>query len=277
MTTFFERLQQRIDAADSLLCVGLDPHESELTERSVPALLAFCKGLVDATHHAACCFKPNAAFFEALGPEGLRALEEVLLHIPADIPVILDCKRGDIGTTAAAYADAYYRRLPHVDCVTLSPYMGRDSIAPFLTDPTKAAIVVCKSSNPGSNDLQTLPCPCPKTGKPLPLYMHVARMCVELGRQHHDNVGLVIGATDADAMRAVRGDLPDVWILAPGVGAQGGDLEAALANGLRADGSGLILPVSRGLSRAKDPRQAADELRSAINKVRHAKPAGRAA
>ncbi|CEM10929.1 unnamed protein product [Vitrella brassicaformis CCMP3155] len=270
-TAFFPRLCARIRAVDSILCIGLDPHTSLLNKTtsadssSLPTAAdveAFCDGLIDATLAVACCYKPNVAFFEALGGPGLELLAKLIAKIPKDIPVLLDCKRGDIGSTAAAYATASYHHLK-ADAVTLSPYMGTDSIVPFIEDGSKAAFVVCKSSNPGSNDLQALAM---SDGRPL--YLHVARLCERLGRTHDNNVGLVVGATDCEALRRVRSECPDVWILAPGIGAQGGDLKEALTAGLRPDGLGMIMPVSRAISRAEDMRGAAEELRQQMNAVR---------
>jgi uridine monophosphate synthetase len=196
--SFLDKLQARIDAVDSLLCVGLDPHSSELnlSIRTNPndAAFTFCHNLILATSHVAACYKPNAAFFEALGDDGIKTLRRVCDTIPHDIPILLDVKRGDIGTTAQAYASACYDHIK-ADAVTLSPLMGMDSMEPFVTGtcvagclvethtatPTdrrllahepkrldfslrplgayshKAAFVLCKTSNPGSNDLLTLP------------------------------------------------------------------------------------------------------------------------
>lgn len=151
MAAFFQRLEQRIAAIDSLLCVGLDPHVSELPSPSVEAAKQFCLDIIRETHPFAACFKPNSAFFEAFGAEGVSALVDVLTAIPSEIPVILDVKRGDIDTTAQAYAEAALS-LPNVGCVTLSPYMGTDGIRPFVTGKYagRAAFVLCKTSNPSS-------------------------------------------------------------------------------------------------------------------------------
>lgn len=143
-TPFFTKLEARCTAINSLLCVGLDPHSKELqltpdatADDKCDAAFSFCKTIIDATAAYAACYKPNAAFFEALGDSGMATLSRVLKEIPAEIPVLLDVKRGDIGSTAAAYAEACYEKLPHVDAVTLSPLMGWDSIAPFVTGKTE--------------------------------------------------------------------------------------------------------------------------------------------
>lgn len=159
-TPFFELLERRIKKIDSLLCIGLDPHTSQLPEPTAAAAIAFCLEIINQTAPYAAAFKPNSAFFEALGIAGVEALHTVLASIPADIPVVLDVKRGDIDTTAAAYAEAALNVL-NVGCVTLSPYMGLDSIKPFVTGKyaDRAAFVLCKTSNPSSkvSTLHSLP------------------------------------------------------------------------------------------------------------------------
>ena len=284
MKTFFSRLESRIRAVDSLLCVGLDPHPSDLPETGAgAAAVEFCLRLVEATADVAAAYKPNAAFFEALGPEGMAALRDVIAAIPDGIPVILDAKRGDISSTAKAYAQAAFETLG-ADAITLNPYLGRDAVEPFIADPEKGAFLLCKTSNPGAADLQDLTVTedrRPETDdssairhspsvfrppSPVPLYIHVARLAQAWNTR--DNLGLVVGATQPESLARVRAAAPGVWILAPGVGAQGGDLGAALRAGLRPDGLGMLIPVSRGISRADDPRQAAWELREVINRER---------
>jgi uridine monophosphate synthetase len=268
---FFSRLEEWARQSDSLLCVGLDPHLAELPSPSVEAARAFCMRLVEATADLAAAYKPNMAFFEVFGAEGLRLLGEIIAALPAGTPVILDAKRGDIASTAQAYAQAAFRTL-HADAVTLSPYLGRDSLAPFLEDPEHGVFLLCKTSNPGSSDLQDLPL----ARLPLELGMGGGYTVYEtvalLARQWNvaDNLGLVVGATHPEALGRVRSLAPELWILAPGVGAQGGDLGAALRLGLRADGMGLLVPVSRALSQSANPRQAALDLRDAINWQRQA-------
>jgi uridine monophosphate synthetase len=255
MPTFFTKLDQRARAIDSLLCVGLDPHPEELPEPTAEAAKAFCIRLINATHEVALAFKPNAAFFEALGPEGWEALADVIRAVPEGIPVILDAKRGDISSTAQAYADSAFTRLG-ADAITLSPYLGYDSLAPFMADPEKGIFLLCKTSNPGSVDLQDLP-----LGghyRLMTVYEKVAGLAHEWGAK--GNLGLVVGATFPDALRRVRQLAPEQWFLAPGLGAQGADLAEAMQAGLRADGLGLLINVSRGISRADDPGQAARAL-----------------
>jgi len=272
--SFFSKLEARVKAADSLLCIGLDPHESELfpngsegvsEEDKCNAAFEFCKNLINATVPYSACFKPNAAFFEALGPNlGVATLRRVLEEIPSDIPILLDVKRGDIGSTSAAYADASYDL--GADAVTLNPLMGWDSIAPFVTGKysNKGAFLLCKTSNPGSNDLLGLNLLSNQT-----LYEMIATLSGRWSNEYDANLGLVVGATDPQALKRAReAGGQNVWLLAPGVGAQGGDLDAATAAGLNNRGTGLLIPVSRGISRAPNPALAAKELKEKIEDAR---------
>ena len=255
MTTFFEKLDQRAREIDSLLCVGLDPHPEDLPEQTGAAAREFCLRLIEATKDYALAFKPNAAFFEALGSEGWEALQAVIKAVPEGIPVILDAKRGDISSTAQAYARSAFETLG-ADAITLSPYLGYDSLTPFMQNPEKGIFLLCKTSNPGSVDLQDLP-----LGghyRLMMVYEKIAGLATEWGT--NDNLGLVVGATFPDALRRVRELAPQQWFLAPGLGAQGADLIAAMQAGLREDGLGLLINVSRGISRAADPGKAAKEL-----------------
>ncbi|HET6846700.1 MAG TPA: orotidine-5'-phosphate decarboxylase [Anaerolineales bacterium] len=270
METFFTFLERRVDDCSSLLCVGLDPHLDDLSAPTAAAAEEFCLQLIRATSSYAAAFKPNAAFFEALGPEGWVALRRVIEAIRAEsmrlgsrIPVILDAKRGDIASTAEAYARSAFEVLG-ADAITLSPYLGRDSIEPFIRDHEKGAFILCKTSNAGSGDFQDVPVN--DGSATLPLYAHVARLAA--GWNTQGNIGIVVGANYPGTLAEVRQLVPDLWFLVPGVGAQGGDLEAALAAGLRPDGKGLLVNVSRGISRASDPRLAAAEMRDRINASR---------
>lgn len=258
--SFFERLEARAKDSNSLLCVGLDPHPEFLPDNNPEAALSFCNQIIEATVDFACAFKPNSAFFEALGSDGVEALGRVIQAIPDEIPVVLDAKRGDIASTARAYAKAAFETLK-ADAVTTSPYLGWDSLEPMLVDPQHGVFMLCKTSNPSADELQSR-----KVEGGEPLYVYLARRAMEWDRS--DNLGLVVGATDPIALAAVRSAAPDLWILAPGVGAQGGDLEAALQAGLRPDGYGLLIPVSRGIAKADDPRSEARRLRDGINEVR---------
>jgi uridine monophosphate synthetase len=210
--------------------------------------------VIEATAAAAAAFKPNTAFFEAFGGDGWEALRRVVAAVPADTPVIVDAKRGDIGSTAVAYADAIFDGLG-ADAVTVSPYLGPESVAPFLR-PGKAVFVLVRTSAPGSGLIQD-----ERLADGRPLFEHVVATI------SGPNVGYVVGATAPEPLAAVRRLAPEAWILAPGVGAQGADLETAVAAGKRHDGSGLLVPVSRALARAADPATAAEEMRAAINAV----------
>jgi uridine monophosphate synthetase len=260
---FFARLADRACRSDSLLCVGLDPHPDLLDQPTAAAARGFCLRLIDACAPYACAFKPNSAFFEAMGPDGLAALADVIAAVPDPIPVILDAKRGDIASTAEAYARAAFDLLG-ADALTVSPYLGRDSLEPFLARPGRGVFVLCKTSNPGADEFQSL-----RVSGGEPVYVWVARQ-VQGWWDHegHDKVGLVVGATDPKALLQVRAAAPDLWILAPGVGVQGGDLVRVLEAGLRADGRGVLVTVSRSIARADSPAAAAADLRDAINRVR---------
>ncbi len=269
MESFFTFLEKRVSDCSSLLCVGLDPHLSDLSVPSAEAAASFCIDLVERTAPYAAAFKPNAAFFEQFGAPGWAALEKVIAavrersqRLGSLIPVILDAKRGDIASTAEAYArSSFYALGAHA--VTLSPYLGRDSVEPFLNDPEKGAFLLCRTSNPGAADLQDLEI----AGTGEPLYLAVARQAQAWNSRN--NIGLVVGATQLEPMARIRRATPGLWFLAPGIGAQGGDLEAALQAGLRPDGRGLLLPVSRAISRAPDPGKAAAELRDRIIDIQY--------
>jgi uridine monophosphate synthetase len=262
---FFERLEARARTADSLLCVGLDPHVEFLKDDTAEAAQAWCLAMIEGTLEAACAYKPNASFFETWGAAGWTALRNVIAAARRHAPVVLDAKRGDIASSAAAYARAVFDELG-ADAVTVSPYLGGDSLAPFLARDDKAAFVVCKSSNAGSDDLQGL-----RLASGDPLYLEVARQASIWNVR--GNVGLVVGATDPDALLEVRDIAPDVWILAPGVGQQGGDVEAAVRAGLRSDGLGLLVPVSRSLAQAADPGAEARRVRDTLRRLRTSAPA----
>jgi uridine monophosphate synthetase len=272
--TFFSQLESRAGQVDSLLCVGLDPHPQDLRVLAGQAQITprhlrdFCLRLIDATADTAAAYKPNAAFFEAFGYAGVQVLQEVIAAVPKGIPVILDAKRGDIASTAQAYAEAVFQTMG-AHAVTVNPYLGYDAVGPFLANPGKGVFLLCKTSNPGAADLQDL-LTSPIASSPwqgwLTLYEQVALLAQKWNQ--NDNLGLVVGATYPRELRKVRYLAPDLWILAPGVGAQGGDLRAALQAGLRRDGMGMLIPVSRGLSQASEPRQAANDLRDQISRVR---------
>jgi len=263
MESFFTFLERRVDDCSSLLCIGLDPHVRDLPEPTAASARDFCLNLVKQTSRYAAAFKPNAAFFEVFGADGWTALKQVIEAIKEEshrlgsmIPIILDAKRGDIASTAEAYAQSAFENLG-VDCITLSPYLGKDSIEPFLQNSEKGVFLLCKTSNPGSDDLQDV-----VLSNGDLLYEHVAHLAQTWNTKN--NIGLVVGATHVDALQRVRATARDLWFLAPGVGAQGGELEAALKAGLRKDGKGMLLPVSRAIARSQKSGLAAAELRDEI-------------
>ena len=268
MTALEAAWQQR----NSLLCVGLDPDPAKFPAhlRGRPdAILAFCTQIVDATADLVCCFKPQIAYFAAHRAE--EQLEALIEHIHAahpDTPVILDAKRGDIGSTAEQYAIEAFERFK-ADAITVNPYMGRDSVDPYLAYPDKGVILLCRTSNPGGSDLQFLEVDTPK-GR-MKLYEHVARTVAE-DWNASGNCGLVVGATfpaEIARVRELTGNLP---LLVPGIGAQGGDIAATLAAGRTTKGAGLMINSSRavlyagkGEDFAEAARKVALETRDAIN------------
>jgi uridine monophosphate synthetase len=251
---FFEWLEQRARQVNSLLCVGLDPRGD-----SAAALRHECFRIIEATAEFALAFKPNSAFFEAFGPDGMAALKDVIAHVPRDIPVILDAKRGDIADTAEAYAAAAYD-VYGAHALTANPYLGGEALAPFVARPDRGVFVLCKTSNPGADEFQMLDV------RGQSLFEAVAERAPHWTAHH--NVGLVVGATDPAALARARAAAPDLWFLVPGVGAQGGDLEAVLRAALRPDGLGLLINVSRSIARAADPRAEAKRIRERIHNTK---------
>ncbi len=267
---FAERLRLAQASANSLVCVGLDPDPARMPADIISqprAFFAFNQRIIDATSGIAAAYKPQIAFYSALGKESelVDSISYLRERAPAAL-VILDAKRSDIGNTAEAYAREAFDRYA-ADAVTVNPYMGEDSVAPFLVRPDRGAIILCRTSNPGARDFQDLSV----DGKPL--YVHVAERAVTHWNQR-SNIMLVVGATYPSEMAALRRAHPDVPFLVPGIGAQGGDLEATLAAGLDARGAGLLINSSRGIiyaggGSADGIRAAAMELREAINRRRN--------
>ena len=275
--TFIEKLRTRWQQADSLLCVGLDPDPAKFPDAFVDdedALFSFCRDIVDATAEFACAFKPQIAYFAAHNG-GEAALQRLVAHINSahpDVPVILDAKRGDIGSTAAQYAVEAFERYG-ADAVTLNPYMGRDSADPFLQYNDRGCVFLCHTSNPGARDFQELTVP-DGSGGGEPLYQRIARTIA--GAWNADgNCALVVGATFPEELKVIRGIVGDMPLLIPGIGAQGGDIEAVVRNGRTADGTGLVINSSRGIlyassgaGYAEAAADAARDLRDAINRFR---------
>ncbi len=266
---FIDKLQKAMERNRSWVCVGLDVDVSRLPDsvRSQPdPILAFNRAIIDATGDVVCAYKPNLAFYLAAGLDGMNALQQTVDYIPAYIPIILDAKVGDIGSTAQAYARAIFDTWGF-DAVTVNPYMGRETIDPFLHAADKGIFVLTRTTNPGAHLFQDLIC------EGHPLYHEVARRAASWNRQ--GNCGLVVGATYPDELRAVRALAPQSVFLVPGVGAQGGSLAAAVQHGPTADGIGPIINSSRGILYASSgpdfaqaAGQAADSLRCQINDLR---------
>ncbi|MGQ4556816.1 orotidine-5'-phosphate decarboxylase [Halobellus sp. GM3] len=233
---FFERLADRIEQVDSVVSVGLDADRARLPEHLLEKDLpqwAFNRRIIDATHEYAACYKPNAAFYETV--DGWRSLRETIAYAKGkDVPVLLDAKRADIGNTTRQYA----KLLDEVDAITVNPYLGRDSLQPFLDREDKGVFVLCRTSNPGGADLQDL-----ELSSGEAVYERVAALADVWNT--HDNVGLVVGATAPEELESIREQVPGLPFLVPGVGAQGGDAEAAVEHGL-AEGVGLV-NSSRGI------------------------------
>ena len=274
--TFIEKLRARWQAANSLVCVGLDPDPAKFPDAFVDdddALFAFCRDIADATAEFACAFKPQIAYFAAHN-DGEAALQRLIAHIAAnhpDVPVILDAKRGDIGSTAEQYAIEAFERFK-ADAITVNPYMGRDSVDPYLAWPDKGVILLCRTSNPGGSDLQFLEVDTPR-GR-MKLFEYVARTVAE-DWNASGNCGLVVGATFPAEIARVRALIGDMPLLVPGIGAQGGDIAATLAAGLSTHGAGLMINSSRAIlyagqdeNFAAAARQAALDTRDAINAQR---------
>ncbi|PKB76071.1 MAG: orotidine-5'-phosphate decarboxylase [SAR202 cluster bacterium MP-SAtl-SRR3965592-G1] len=269
MSGFTERLEQAATAAKSLVCVGLDPDPARMPVSSVAE---FNRAIVDATAGLVCAYKPNLAFYEALGLPGLEDLQKTIAHIRDAAPgviIIGDAKRGDIGPSAQAYAKAMFQ-VWGFDAITINAWGGQDTVTPFIEDESKGVFVWCRGSNPGSADFQDAQIA--TDDGPMPLYRSMALSCREWDTK--GNLGLVVGATVPEQLREVRAACPDMPLLIPGVGAQGGDLEAAVRQGADSRGRAALINSSRGIiyaSSGADFAQAAareaDKLRTNINEV----------
>jgi orotidine-5'-phosphate decarboxylase len=271
--SFAERLARAQQTSDSLVCVGLDPDPAKMPKDLVGAapLYAFNRRIIDATADLAAAYKPQIAFYGALGAEDqlLASIRYIRERAPAAL-IILDAKRSDIGNTAEAYAREAFDRYD-ADAVTVNPYMGEDSVLPFLSRPDRGAILLCRTSNPGARDFQDL------LVDGLPLYRRVAERAAGHWNEH-GNLMLVVGATYPREMADLRLAHPDVSFLVPGIGAQSGDRQATLAAGLDARSAGLLISSSRNIIYAgggqpKAIRAAAAELCSTINRHRARQPA----
>jgi orotidine-5'-phosphate decarboxylase len=271
--TFIDKLSAAWTTRNSLLCVGLDPDIAKLPgqlQGKPDAIFAFCKAIIDATADTACAFKPQIAYFAALRAEDqLEAICAYLRDTYPQIPIVLDAKRGDIGATAEQYAREAFERYG-ADAVTVNPYMGFDSVAPYLEWKERGVIILCRTSNPGGSDLQFLNA----NGKPI--YQHVAQLVADKWNTN-GQCGLVVGATFPDELAQVRRIVGDMPLLVPGIGAQGGDIAATVNAGRTANGTGMMINSSRAILYAKPnagedfaqaARRVAIETRDAINQFR---------
>lgn len=273
---FRDRLRDAAQNAGTLICVGLDPNPVRMPPHIwnsgdvKGSIVRFNRGIVEATADLVCAYKSNLGFYTALGLDGIAALVETRELIPSNIPVILDCKTGDMGDTARGYARGYFDEWDF-DAITVNPYMGEDSLQPYLEYEGRGVLVLCKTSNPGSGDFQDRSL----GAGDQPLSMEVAARVAAWDETYPASVGLVVGATYPSQLAEVRAQCPDLPILLPGVGAQGGDLEGSVRAGVSRDGLDLMVSSSRGViyagtgpDFASRAREAAIELRDAINQVR---------
>lgn len=261
--TFIEKLSAAWRTNNSLLCVGLDPDIAKFPahlQQQPDAIYTFCKEIIDATAATACAFKPQIAYFSAMRAEDqLEAICAYLRENHPNIPIVMDAKRGDIGATAEQYAREAFERYG-ADAVTVSPYMGFDSVAPYLEWKDRGAIVLCRTSNAGGSDLQFL------TVDGVPLYQHVARLVAEKWNTN-GQCGLVVGATFPQELAQVRSIIGDMPLLVPGVGAQGGDIQATVHAGKTANGMGMMINSSRAILYAKPDLAAGEDFAQAAKRI----------
>lgn len=265
---FPEKLSEATERNNSLLCIGLDP-DPELMPKGL-SVFKFNKAIINATSDLVCAYKLNLAFYEALGFDGLDAMKRTIKYVPDNIPVIGDAKRGDIGNTAKAYAKAIFD-IFNFDATTLSPYLGFDSIEPFIEYWDRGVFILCRTSNPGAVDFQNLRLQT-EHGQ-FPLFEIVALRAAQWNKP--GNIGLVVGATYPEELKLIRHSHPDMLLLIPGIGAQGGDLASAVRYGVDAHGRKALISSSRqiiyassGKDFAQAAQQAASSLRGQINKYR---------
>ncbi len=265
--TFIEKLLNAAEKNNSLVCVGLDPVQAQMPEGI--GVLEFNKAIIDATAGLVCAYKPNFAFYESLGAGGFEILKATIDYIPDDIPVIGDAKRGDIGNTALAYARAIFNELG-CDAATVNPYLGYDSIKPFTQYKDKGVFILCRTSNTGSADFQSL-----RLGDSGSTLFETVAQKAE-GWNENGNVGLVVGATSPEELKLIRRQHPGMPLLIPGIGAQGGDLEKAVRYGIDANDEKAIINSSRQIIYASKGRgfataaaEAATRLRDNINAYRN--------
>lgn len=271
MIPVIEKLNQRIDKTQSLLCVGLDSDLERLPARfkqEADPQYAFNRYIIDETLEYALAYKINTAFYESLGALGWQTMQKTmdyLEEVAPDVFTIMDAKRADIGNTSAQYAKAFFDML-HCDSVTLHPWLGGEAISPFLMRKDKAAIILCHTSNPGAHEVQGLTVK-NRSGQTMELWRELTRMVAKEWNQHN-NCMLVVGATVPEVIQEVRKEVGDMPLLVPGIGAQGGDLGAVLKAGLTVDKKGLMINASRSIIFADNPRKEAQALYQDIARLR---------
>ena len=258
--TFRQRLRDASERNNSLLCVGLDPDPAEMNGRDVAD---FCIAIIDATIDLVSAYKPNLSFYEAHGSAGYAALEKIVDHVNGRVPVLGDAKRNDIGNSARFYAKGLFETMGF-DAITVNPFLGRDSLQPFLDYEDKGVFILCRTSNPGGADIQELNAA--YDSATMPLYEAVAHMSNSWDT--NGNIGLVTGATYPSEAKRIREICPDMPFLVPGVGTQGGELEAALSATLDAGGGGVLVNSSRGILYASKGPDFADSARAAAENLR---------
>jgi orotidine-5'-phosphate decarboxylase len=257
---FTEKLAAAVHKNHSRLCVGLDPAPDQMPDSI--NVHDFCKAIIDATSDLVCAYKPNFAFFEAMGRDAVDDLQRTIIHIPKDIVVIGDAKRGDIGNTSKAYAKSIFEYFG-CDAATVSPYLGFDSIEPFLNYHDKGVFILCRTSNAGAADFQSLKVETEKG--PRFLYEMVAEKANSWNK--NGNVGLVVGATAPGELKLIRELYPEMHLLIPGVGAQGGDIAQTVRNGFDARGERTIINSSRQILYASRGKDFASAARSAARNL----------
>lgn len=251
---------------NSLLCVGLDADYDKLPahlKTESDALFIFNRAIIDATADLVCAYKPNSAFYEALGENGIRQLKQTADYLHEkhpEVPIILDAKRADIGNTNNGYVEFTFDYLG-MDAITLHPYLGREALEPFLSRSDKGSVILCRTSNPGAGEFQDL------VSDGVPVYQHVARAVSEAWNTN-GNCMLVVGATYPDEMRQIRSVVGDMLFLVPGIGAQGGDLEAVMTVGIDSKNQGVIVSSSRGIIYASNGKDFAEAARSEAQKLK---------
>ena len=267
--TFFSLLEKRVQDSSSLICIGINPNSSNIPSLSSASAPDFCLNLINQTAPYAAAFKINPAHFEIFGLESWTVLKQVIdaIHeesarLGSTIPVILDARYNDTRSTAEANARFAFEHLG-AHCITLNPYLGQDSIEPFVRNPEKGAFLICKTSNAGSMDIQNLLILPIGSDSPMPLYNYVAKLTQQWNI--NNNLGIIVDAAHPQIMSNIRASAPDLWFLSSGINTQSGDLELALKAGLRADGSGMLIDISLSIANiTNEPARAVKDLRDKI-------------